>query len=430
LRNGLLEGASRQRGMNAREKWGLMMTTQSLSIVVLSTDYDNLNEIRIALATDGRAKMLSGGNDVKQIHEEVIRFKPSVVMISLGAEPDQAIRLIKQIKSERPQTAVITVGHETSSDIILQGLRAGSDEFLHLPIKPEELTTVLDRISEFCTSQENEFIDAGRMTAIFSSKGGCGTSFLAANLAGAATVRTALVDLNFESGDLPLFFGLDPEYSITNLIERRGELDESLISKLVTPCSENLDLVTAPQELDPIDEIEPEHVFEVLQRLREHYDHVILDLRHSFDPITLMVLDQSDDIVLVFSLDLLAIRSAQRALQFLDRAGYSGDKIKVVVNRWSKQIDWDLPEVEKYLHRKIAGTLSSHYPTVIESINRGIPLVKSNSKSEIAREIKRFAQTLSIETGHIEQSPRSWALFLKSQSEKILRLQQKRKRSA
>jgi pilus assembly protein CpaE len=406
------------------------MTTQSISIVVLSTDFDNLNEIRAALSTDSRAKLLSGGNDVNQIQEEIIRFKPSAAMIGLGAESDQAIRLIRQIKAECPQTAVITVGHETSSEIILEGLRAGSDEFLHLPINADELKTVLDRISEFCMSKNEEAGDKGRMTAIFSHKGGCGTSFLAANLARAATVRTALVDLNFESGDLPLFFGLDPVFSIANIISRRDELDESLISKLVTPCSESLDLVAAPQELDPIDEIKPEHVFEVLQRLREYYDHVVLDLRHTFDPITLMVLDQCDDIVLVFSLDLLAIRSAQRALHFFDREGYPEHKVKIVVNRWSKQIDWDLPEVEKYLHRKVAGTLTSHYPTVIESIDRGIPLVQSNAKSEIAREIRRFAQILSIETDYCREPTRSWAHFLKTQSEKILRFQQKRKISA
>ncbi len=406
------------------------MTTQSLSIVVLSTDFDNLNEIRAALATDSRAKLLSGGNDAKQIHEEIVRFKPAAAMISLGAESDQAIRLIQQIKTECPETAIITVGHEASSEIILQGLRAGSNEFLQLPINADELKTVLDRISEFCASQQKVISDRGRMTAIFSSKGGCGTSFLAANLAGAATVRTALVDLNFESGDLPLFFGLNSEYSIANLIERRGELDESLISKLVTPCSDNLDLITAPQELDPIDEIEPEHVFEVLQRLCKHYDHILLDLRHTFDPITLMVLDQCDDIVLVFSLDLLAIRSAQRALQFFDRAGFSEDKVQIVANRWSKQIDWGLPEVEKYLHKKVAGTLTSHYPTVIDSINRGIPLIQSNPKSAIAQEILRFAQTLSMEIDHIVEPPRSWAHFLKNQSERILRLQQKPKISA
>jgi pilus assembly protein CpaE len=401
------------------------MRTESLSIIVLSTGVDNLNEIRSALANDSRAKLLSGGNDVKQIQEEIVRLKPSVVIISLGPESGQAIDVIQYIKETCPETAIISVAQETSADLILQSLRAGSDEFLRLPINPDELGAVLDRIAEYRMNKIEATMKAGRMTAIFSNKGGCGSSFIAANLAASATVRTALVDLNFESGDLPLFFGLNPEYSIADIVERHGRLDGHLISTLVTPCSGNLDLISAPKELDPIDKIEPEYIFELLQVLRECYDYIVLDLRHTFDPITLMVLEQCDEIVLVFSLDILAIRSAHRALQFFDREDFPKDKIQIVVNRWSKQIDWNLPEVEKYLNKKVLGTVSSHYQTVVDSINLGNPLVKSNPKSQIAQEIKRFSQTLSMGKSQRAESSRSWALFLKNQAEKILSLPQR-----
>ena len=398
------------------------MTAQSLSIVVLSTGLENLNEIRAALAADGRAKLLSGGNDEEKIQEEIIRLQPSAAIINLGSEPQGAIRLIRHIKANCSRTAIITVAQESSADLILQSLRSGSDEFLRLPINADELGTVLDQISEFSLKNKEVTKQTGRTTAVFSSKGGCGTSFIAANLAASATARAVLVDLNFESGDLPLFFGLNPKYSISDIVARHGELDGSLISTLVTPCSPNLDMISAPKELDPIDKIEPEHVFELLQRLRENYDHILLDLRHTFDEITLMALEQCDEIVLVLSLDVLAIRSAHRALKFFEREGYAMAKVKIVVNRWSKQIDWDLPEVEKFLHKKVLGTLSSHYPTVVESINVGKPLVKFNPRSEIAQEIKRFAHALSIGKSEREEPARYWKLFRRGQSEKVVSL--------
>ncbi len=394
------------------------MTTQSISVVVLSTDLDNFNEIRAALATDNRAKLLSGGNDAEQVQEEIVRLKPSAAIISLGANSDQAIKLIQNLKEECPDTVVISVAKETFAEQILQSLRTGAREFLRLPIDAAELKTVLDRIDEIRTGKEEGAKKTGRMTAVFSSKGGCGTSFIAANLAVSSAVRTVLVDLNFESGDLPLFLGLDPEYSIADMVARHGRLDERLISNLVTPYSENLDLLSAPKELDPIEKIEPEHVFEVLQRLRECYEHVLLDPRHTFDPITLMALDQCDEIVLVLTLDILAIRSAQRALHIFDHVNYPRDKVRIVVNRWSKQIDLDLPKVAKLLNKPVDASLSSDYQTVVDSINLGTPLVKSNSKSKIAREIKRVARTLSFEAVHTEESKprRSWNFFLMRQS--------------
>ena len=99
-----------------------------------------------------------------------------------------------------------------------------------------------------------------------------------------------------------------------------------------------------------------------LQRLRESYDYVVLDPQHTFDSITLAALDQSDEIVLVLTLDIPAIRSTQRALEIFDRLGYPRKKIRIVVNRWSKQIDLDLRQVEKFLGEPVIGFVPSDYP--------------------------------------------------------------------
>jgi len=391
------------------------MTTQSLTVVVLSTDLDNFNEIHAALSADGRAQLLSGGNDVDQVYEEVVRHNPSAAIISLGAGADQAIKLIQRLKAECPKTAIISAAYETSADLILQSLRAGAREFLRLPINPDELRTVLDRVSDFCAGQVEAAKKTGRMTAVFSSKGGCGTTFIAANLAATINARTVLVDLNLEAGDLQLFLNVSPKYSIADMVARHGRLDERLISAFVTPYSKNLDLLAAPKEVDPIDKIKPEHVFEVLQRLRECYEHVILDPQHTFDAITLAALDQSDGVIVVLTLDIPAIRSAQRTLQVFDRVGYPRAKIRIVVNRWSKQIDLDLHQVEKILGEPVLASLPSDYQTVVNSINLGTPLVESSAKSKIAQEIKRVAHAVSSGAGPAgEAKPkRPWSFFLK-----------------
>src|SRR6266550_405166 len=369
--------------------------TQPLTIVVLSTGLDNFKEIRAALTADGRVQLLAGGNDAEQLHGEIIRLKPAAALVSLGANADQAIKLIERLVTEAPRTALITAAQDASPDLILRSLRAGAREFLRLPISQDELKTVLDRVSDYCSGQVEAPKKKGRMIAVFSSKGGCGTSFVATNLAAATAARTVLVDLNLQAGDLPLFFGLDPKYSFAEMAENRNRLDDALIGSFVTPYSSNLSLLAAPKEADSADEIEPEHVFEVLQRLRESYEYIVLDPQHTFDSITLAALDQSDEIVLVLTLDIPAIRSTQRALETFDRLGYPRKKIRIVVNRWSKQIDLDLQQVEKFLGEPVVGFVPSDYQTAVTSINLGRPLVQSEPNSRIAQEIRRVARTIS-----------------------------------
>jgi pilus assembly protein CpaE len=402
--------------------------TQPLSIVVLSTALDNFKEIRTALSADSRVKLLAGGNDAEQLHEEIVRLKPSAAIITLGANPDQAIKMIQGLAMESPKTALIAAANNAAPELLLQSLRAGAREFLQLPISQDELKTVLDRVAQFCAGQVEAPKKKGRMISVFSSKGGCGTSFIATNLALATNARTVLVDLNLQAGDLPLFLGVDPKYSFADMAENRNRLDDSLINSFVTPYSSNLSLLAAPKEADSADEIEPEHVFDVLQRLRESYDYVVLDPQHTFDSITLAALDQSDEIVLVLTLDIPAIRSTQRALEIFDRLGYPRKKIRIVVNRWSKQIDLDLQQVEKFLGEPVIGFVPSDYQTAVTSINLGQPLVQSEPNSKIAMEIRRLTRTISRGAVSLPQQPQArktlWnSVFKRERSQNQLELQ-------
>ncbi|HKO95580.1 MAG TPA: AAA family ATPase [Pyrinomonadaceae bacterium] len=370
--------------------------TQPISFVVLSTGLDNFKEIRAALAADGRAQLLAGGNDPEQLYDEMVRLKPAAAIIALGSNAEQSIRFIQRLKTDSPATAVISAAQDASPDLILQSLRAGAREFLRLPVTQEELKTIIDRVADFSAGQVEAPRRKGRMISVFSSKGGCGTSFIATNLAVATGARTVLVDLNLQAGDLPMFLGVDPRYSFADMAENRERLDDTLITSFVTPFSSNLSLLAAPREADSADEIEPEHVFEVLQRLRESYEYVVLDPQHTFDSITLAALDQSDEIVLVLTLDIPAIRSTQRALEIFDRLGYPRKKIRIVVNRWSKQIDLDLRQVEKFLGEPVVGFIPSDYQTAVTSINLGQPLLRSEPNSKMALEIARIARTISM----------------------------------
>jgi len=368
--------------------------TKTISMVVLSAGLENFKEIRQALSSDDRIRLLAGGNDAEQLYDEIVRLKPAAALITLDSNPEQSIATIKRLAAERPAMAIISAARSDSADLILKSLRAGARDFLRIPIVPDELKTVLDGIAEFSADQVEAPKKKGRMISVFSSKGGCGTSFLATNLAAAMSGRTVLVDLNLQAGDLPLFLGIDPKYSIADMAEHRARLDESLVNSFITPYSTNLSLLAAPKEVDAADEVEPEHIFEVLQRLRESYDLVVLDPQHTFDAITLAALDQSDEIILVLTLDIPAIRSTQRALEIFERLGYPRKKVRVVVNRWSKQIDLDLQQVEKFLGEPVTGFVPSDYQTAVTSINLGQPLVQSDSSSKIAQEIRRLAKVI------------------------------------
>ena len=365
--------------------------TQQLTFVILSNGLESFKELRGALSGREGARLLVGGDDAEQIFPEIERLRPSAVIVALGPQPDAELRFVQRVAREFPQTSVICASRDSSPDQILRSLRAGAREFLRLPVRAEEFATVYQRTAEFCAVQPAPPKKRGRVISVFSSKGGTGTTFIATNVAAALHKPAVLLDLNLQAGDLGLFLGVEPKFSIADLIENRERVDDQLLRSYLTPHSETLSLLAAPREADSADDIEAEHVFEVLEILREHHDYVVVDPQHTFDSITLAALDQSDEILLVLTLDIPAIRSTQRALQIFDRLGYPRHKLHIVVNRFSKQIDLDLRQVERFLGERVAGYVQSDYKTAVNSINLGQPLVDSEPQSKIATELRQIA---------------------------------------
>ncbi|MBA2341439.1 MAG: hypothetical protein H0V88_13700, partial [Pyrinomonadaceae bacterium] len=154
--------------------------------------------------------------------------------------------------------------------------------------------------------------------------------------------------------------------------------------------------------------------------------YVVIDPQHTFDAITLAALDQCDDIVLVLTLDIPAIRSTQRSLALFDRLGYPRHKVRVVVNRWSKQIDLDLQQVERFLGEKVVGFVQSDYRAAVNSINLGQPLVTSDASSKMAAEIRHIARAICGDNANNilpatapDERPRSWMkLFQRQKAQK------------
>jgi pilus assembly protein CpaE len=366
-----------------------------LSFVVLSTGLETFKQIRNALSEDRRARLLAGGDDAEQLLTEIGRLKPSAAIIAMGpSSHEQTHKLISKIAAESPQTAIICAAHDSSPDTILNSLRAGAHEFLRIPIITSEFKTVLDRVSEHCSNQVDAPKKKGKTIAVFSSKGGCGTSFIATNLGAALGQPTVLVDLNLQAGDLGLFLGVEPKFTVADFVENRSRMDDSLLSSYLTQYSENLHLLSAPREADSADDIEPEHIYEMIEFLRQHFEYVVIDPQHTFDAITLSALDQADEVVLVLTLDIPAIRSAQRTLAIFDRLGYPRHKVRVVVNRWSKHIDLDLAQVQKFLGERILGYVQSDYKLAVDSINLGKPLVHSQPSANMTAEIVKIAKAL------------------------------------
>lgn len=364
----------------------------SLTFLVLSKNEEAANELRVALTAAQNTKLLAHCNSFERLLSDITLLKPSAVIVVLSQDdPEKEFALIKKVIAGHPEIAVITASSDTSSGLILRSMRSGAHEFLPLPVVADEFRTVVDRVRELSLHGDSGTKKHGRVIAVFSGKGGSGVSFIATNLAASMSVSTLLADLNLQAGDAASFLGIDPKYSVVDFVHNRARLDDSLINSFLCVHSSQLSLLAAPPEAHEAEDVKPQDVTEILHLLRQKFECIILDLPHTFDSSTVAALDLADDILIVLTLDIPGIRSANRAMKVFNRLKYPKTKVHVVVNRWSKNIDVQLQKVEAHLDEKILGLIPNDYRKVIDSINLGQPLVESEPASKITLELKRIA---------------------------------------
>jgi len=363
--------------------------------MVLCKDPADSKEMGRALSGHAGASLLLNSDDAEQLFTETVRLRPSAVIINLAHLGEPGVKLVQRIAAECASTSVICASRDSSPDLILRSMRAGARDFLRLPILEDELTTVIERTGEFALEHvDDEPKKRGRAIAVFSSKGGCGCSLIATNLAMLQNTPTVLVDLNLQSGDLELLLGLRPKFSLADVVENRERLDDALLTSYLTPHSKNVSLLAAPIKAESAEDIEPRHIYEIMESLRHRFDTVIIDTPHSFDAVTISALDHADQILVVLTLEIHAIRSTRRALEIFDRLGYPRKKIRLVVNRWSKNIDLDQKQVEDFLGERVVGFIQSDYRAAVNSINLGQPLVDSAPASKVSGDLRQVAAKL------------------------------------
>jgi pilus assembly protein CpaE len=371
--------------------------SKAISVVVIGRSLSQQERTRLRSASQTPLAILAELPNAPQVLDELNRLRPQAALVLLNGELNHSFQLVERIHQELPDTAVVCSSEDSSPEVILQSFRSGATEFLRQPLVESEIAAVFTKIEQAVIRPEESHL--GRVIAVYASKGGCGTTFVTANLAASlarlSRKRACVIDLNLQAGDQPLYLGLEPIYSIHDVVRNYDRLDDQLMASYLTQRSKYLGLLAAPTEIGKDEDVRVEHVTRAIALLRAQTEYVVIDPPRMLNEITISALDAADDLILLLTLDIPAIRSARRTLDIFTRLGYDRSRIKVVVNRYTKTPEFDLKQVEKVLETQVFGTIANDYQAAIASINVGEPLVLSKNQSRVIHDFSALASKLT-----------------------------------
>lgn len=339
-----------------------------------------------------------------------------LLIFELGEDIDQELQYVESLLGSNAVGEVFLTSPIRSSEILMKAIRTGAKEFLSQPLGEEEVKKALLRCKQRWDAGKNkEPAKAGKIVSVIGSKGGVGTTTVAVNLAVTAVERedvssVVLIDMNLLCGEIPIFMELKPKYHWGEIARQVYRLDSDFLMNILSKHTSGVYVLPSPCYIDYDQEETPKIIERVLQLARTMFDVVIVDGGHSLGRISSKTLEMSDKVLLLSTMSIPCLSNTNKLLESFRALGYPRkERIRIVVNRYEKNSEISLKDVEQSIHANVFWTLPNDYKVTMTAINQGKTLPEIAPSSSITKSLRKLADSL-MGSEQEQEAKRWWSL--------------------
>ena len=276
---------------------------------------------------------LSGAGQFETMEDLIQRLDPArpvVAVFGPGFASPIGFQHVHRVTSSYTMLGVVFAVYELSTDVLQQALRAGARDAVVIGGEAS-LNQSVDRVGELLAGAVTTRVQApaartgepGRLISVFSTKGGVGKTCVAINVAAAMAKRSSepvvLIDGDLQFGDVSVMLSLQSQNTVLDAAAAVQYGDMELVQTLADkdPAT-GLLVLPAPIESMPTDALLPGEMVNICAALQAIAGHVVIDLPSVFNEYVLAIIEASDDVLLVGSMDIPSIKNLKIGMQQLD----------------------------------------------------------------------------------------------------------------
>jgi pilus assembly protein CpaE len=329
---------------------------------------------------------------------------PNLIIIESSLRSNELLGELDQLaESCDAGTKVVIIG--VANDVLLyrELLKRGVAEYLIAPVEPMQ---VMESISNLYNDPNSDPV--GHIFAFVGAKGGIGSSTICHNVSWCISemlkASVVIADLDLAFGTAGLDFNQDPVQGIAEALGSPERLDEVLLDRLLTKCSDHLSIFAAPGTLDRDYDLTADSCDIVLDVVRQNVPYVTVDMPHVWTSWSKRILTQADEIVVTATPDLASLRNTKNLIDLLKQVRQNDRTPHLVVNMQGvpKRPEIPLKDFEAALDLKPCAVIEFDAETFGQAANNGQMVEELSPK---AKSVPAFRDIAMAVTGRREHKP-------------------------
>lgn len=243
---------------------------------------------------------------------------PEIVLIDLSGESQPLNAMMELADVVEPGTVVLTVGENQCLNFyrtVTKGL--GVRDYLPKPLTRAAIEqNFLPIIANLADGTAG--LRGGRALAVAGTRGGVGTSTIAANLAWYLSHElhrhTVLLDGELSTGTLALDLNAPSSNGVAQALETPERVDQLLIERSMYNAGDRLHVLAGLEGLDKTIDFAPESAVAFLQALRSRYNYVVADAGARLEPFSRELLFNAQQRIIVMDPSMISVRNLGRLM--------------------------------------------------------------------------------------------------------------------
>ncbi len=374
------------------------MPHEILNVSVLNGSDSSHSPLLDTLAAYPQIRIQAEARVPEDLLKQNGKREPDLIIVDLDHQ-HKLPNWLGDLNQHLSHAMVMVCSYNCERDFLIQVIQLGAREFLPLPLVPADFEAALARVAAkrrrlSCGGSP------GQMVVVTGLKGGAGVTSTAVNLAVSLAEkhpdRVALVDLGRPYPDVAKYLDQAKQTGLADLAGHLDKLDAEFVTKLFKPHEARLAILHGIDDPSDWQYLDPQAMNRFWVIVRSLFDWIVVDLGHWPDELYLKTLQEADKVLFLVDVLIPNLKNTKNLFEMLQQAGISSEKLKLVVNRYSKGNGngLALDNLKSSYPDQVFSILPSDFPSLSQAINHGVPLVQVAPRSKLCRQLQNLGKEL------------------------------------